>query len=96
MSASSKKDGAKFENPGTYKIVVQGELTQNWSDRLAGMRITTTHPDDAAPATTLVGHLRDQAQLSGILNTLYELHRPILSVELLDNKGQKNTRGERG
>jgi hypothetical protein len=31
--------------------------------------------------------VRDQAELSGVLNTLYELHLPILSVECL--KGEK-------
>jgi hypothetical protein len=35
--------------------------------------------------TTLAGRLIDQAELSGVLNTLYELHLPILSVEYLKN-----------
>jgi hypothetical protein len=34
--------------------------------------------------TILEGHLPDQAALSGILNTLYEMHLPLLSVENLD------------
>lgn len=33
--------------------------------------------------TTLVGRVRDQAALAGILNSLYEMHLPILSVENL-------------
>jgi hypothetical protein len=42
--------------------------------------------------TTLTGRLRDQAELSGVLNGLYELHLPILSVEFLseDNDAQKD------
>jgi hypothetical protein len=28
--------------------------------------------------------MRDQADLAGVLNTLYELHLPLLSVEYLD------------
>jgi hypothetical protein len=31
----------------------------------------------------LVGHLREQAELAGVLNTLYELHLTLLSVEIL-------------
>ena len=81
MSRSLQKDRIKFEKPGTYKIVVQGILTENWSDRLAGMRIATNNTEDEAPATTLIGHLRDQTQLNGVLNSLYDLHLPILSVE---------------
>jgi hypothetical protein len=33
--------------------------------------------------TTLVGEMEDQAALAGVLNTLYELHLPLLSVEFL-------------
>jgi len=39
-----------------------------------------------SPVTILVGHLPDQAALSGVLNTLYEMHLPLLSVENLDEK----------
>jgi hypothetical protein len=31
--------------------------------------------------STLEGELRDQAALTGVLNSLYELHLPVLSVE---------------
>jgi hypothetical protein len=47
------------------------------------MVITASSEDDDVYVTTLVGKLRDQAQLSGVLNTLYELHLPILLVECL-------------
>ena len=33
-----------------------------------------------------VGQLRDQAELAGVLNTLYELHLVLLSVECLEGK----------
>ena len=33
--------------------------------------------------TTLTGRLKDQAMLTGVLNGLYELHLPILSVKIL-------------
>ena len=36
--------------------------------------------------TILIGHLKDQAALSGVLNALYDLHLPVISVELLDEK----------
>jgi hypothetical protein len=35
---------------------------------------------------TLVGRLKDQAELSGVLNTLYEMHLPLLSVEILSDE----------
>ncbi len=36
--------------------------------------------------TTLVGLLRDQAGLSGVLNSLYGLHLPILKVEVVNRE----------
>ena len=33
---------------------------------------------------TLVGRLRDQAELSGVLDSLYGLHLPILKVGVAD------------
>ena len=83
MAAKKDIEGKKFEKPGKYRIDVEGRLGGHWSNRLGGMLITTFDSEDKAPVTTLVGHLRDQTQLSGVLNSLYELHLPILLVEYL-------------
>jgi hypothetical protein len=72
---------ARFQKAGIYLIEVEGNLDDRWSERLAGMRISTYRSKSETSVTRLVGHLRDQAQLSGVLNSLYELHLPILLVE---------------
>jgi hypothetical protein len=72
-----------------YRIVVQGLLSKEWSDRLAGMVIRTTVPDGTRPQTTLVGPIQDQAELSGVLDTLYGLHLSILKVEVVRNRSRK-------
>ena len=88
MAAIQHIGKVDFEKPGKYRIDVRGQLDDRWSDRLGGMRITKSGSEDESHVTTLVGHLRDQAQLSGVLNSLYELHLPILLVEFLqDNNG---------
>ena len=69
-----------FDRPATYQISVQGLIDPNWSDRLAGMTIGLITAEACPPVTTLKGELRDQAALVGVLNTLYELHLPVLSV----------------
>ena len=71
----------EFGGPATYRIVVKGALDDHWSDRLAGMAISVAESESGSPQTTLVGPLRDQAQLNGVLETLYDLHLPILRVE---------------
>ncbi len=63
-----------------YRIEVQGELSEKWVDRLGSMKITIDRSDEQYPRTCLEGPVRDQAALSGILNPLYELHLPVLSV----------------
>ena len=65
----------------SYRICAQGALDASWSDRLGGMRITTCRREGYAPVTMLIGPLRDQAALLGVLNSLYDLHLPLVSVE---------------
>jgi hypothetical protein len=65
---------------GSYAIRVQGRLDATWSDQLGGMRITVAGSGRHS-VTILVGRLTDQAALLGVLNTLYELGLPLLSVE---------------
>ena len=72
-----------FDSPATYRISVQGRIPARWCDRLEGMTITERSPEAEPPVTTLLGELADQAALAGVLNTLYELHLPVLSVERL-------------
>ena len=74
-----------FGGTATYRIVVKGELGPEWSGRLAGLAITTTEQTGESPHTVLVGVLRDQAELNGVLETLYSLHLPILRVEQVEN-----------
>jgi hypothetical protein len=80
MVNRSVKNAIPFDRPATYQIRVQGSIDPEWSDRLAGMTIRLTAEEACPPVTTLKGELSDQATLAGVLNTLYELHLPVLSV----------------
>ena len=86
MDKSEHLDGFAFEKPGVYRIRVFGELDQEWSDRLSGMSIKVQTKEGRTPITFLEGSLRDQADLMGILSTLYEFHMAILSVECLSKE----------
>lgn len=83
MTKNSNEKHVKLWTPATYYIKVQGYLDESRSDFLGGMTIITASQGDQGEVTTLVGRLRDQAELSGVLNTLYEFHLRILSVECL-------------
>ena len=75
---------ANFTTPGNYRVEVQGPLRPDWNDRFGAMRIISSETDNAV--TVLQGNVSDQAELAGILNTLYELHLSLLSVQYLGNE----------
>ena len=75
----------EFDRPATYRIRVQGHLDADSADWIAGMRVATRPPADAPPETMLTGRIRDQAQLSGLLNGLSRRGLQLLSVELIDD-----------
>ena len=72
-----------FDRPAIYHICVQGVVAPSLSERLEGMKIQLSTVGEYR-VTTLDGELRDQAALAGVLNTLYELHLPILMVMRLN------------
>jgi len=83
MSIEPFGENLRFENPATYRIRVTGHIDDSLSGQLGGMVITRAFTGDGRPMTILVGHVSDQAALSGVLNELYELHLPLLTVESL-------------
>jgi hypothetical protein len=93
MSNTSNRKHFKLWSAASYRIEVEGYVDESWSDSLGGMRVTTRKREDQSTVTTLVGQVRDQAELRGVLNSLYELHLPVLSVEMLE---EVNGAGEGG
>ena len=79
-----------FSAPGYYRIEVQGHLSQDWFDRFGAMQVDEYSQEADDDVTVLQGRVSDQAQLSGILNTLYELHLPLLAVEYLGDQPSPN------
>jgi hypothetical protein len=84
MLKEKNRKSFPFNRSGNYRIRVLGSLDESWSKRLYGFRITAVNiKDQEGPVTELVGKVRDQAELSGVLETLYEAHFTLLSVEML-------------
>jgi hypothetical protein len=73
-----------MKNPARYRIRINGHLDANWLDRLSDMKVITIGEGDTPEMTTLEGRLIDQAALIGVLNTLYDLGLPLVSVEYLE------------
>ena len=84
LSKSSMPPMPSMQYPSTYRIRINGHLDTSWSDRLSGMTVTIIGGKDTPETTTLEGRLLDQAALTGVINTLYDLGLPLVSVECLD------------
>ena len=74
----------RLHTPATYCLRLKGTLDQSWSEQLGGMTIATVKIEGGGHVTTLTGRLLDQAALLGVLNSVYNLGLPLLSVECLD------------
>ena len=78
-------DRIRLSTPCRYRIEVQGEVRPNWADRLGGMRVLPSTLVAGNKVTVLEGRVSDQAELAGILNTLYAHHLPLLAVQCLES-----------
>lgn len=84
MATPRNGSDLKFSSPANYRICVKGYLDDSWSDRLVGMTIANQVSQAESPVSTLCGAVRDQTELLGLLNSIYEMHLPLLSIELLN------------
>jgi hypothetical protein len=64
-----------------YRLVVDGELSDDLGQAFEGMSLSREHG-----TTVLVGPIRDQAQLHGLLQRFSELGLTLLSVSELERK----------
>lgn len=75
-----------FSAPGLYRIEVQGHLPSGWVGRLGAMKRFSPSMESDNEVTFLQGKVSDQAELAGILNSLYELQLRLLSVQYLGDE----------
>ena len=68
--------------PDHCRIDVLGDLTP-WKGRLGQLRMSSGIDHRYGKVTSLRGPAQDQADLFGILNTIYELHLPLLLFRAL-------------
>ena len=90
MPKAKGRKSFSFNRPGIYRIRVIGFLEESWSGKIGRFRITAgSLKDQEGPVMELVGKVRDQAELYGVLKTLYEFHLTLLSVEMLEDDKSK-------
>lgn len=85
MDNQSIAEALKFTSPATYQIIIKGFIDESWSDRLCGMAIVHMSIKCGFPITKIHGQVLDQAELIGVLNGIFDMHLPILSLSLEGN-----------
>ena len=83
MIPKNHLENLNMKGAAYYRIRVRGELNENMSDRLEGMHIENSYRKDGRAETVLEGRLNDQSALSGVLNTLYDMHLPVVSADCI-------------
>ena len=63
--------------PSRYRITVRGRLSDRFVAALDGLSLESPHGGDSV----LLGEVRDQAQLYGVLNRLRDLGIELVRVE---------------
>jgi len=66
-----------------YRIEIEGELGETWSDWFNGMSLSVAGDP---PVTTLTGPVPDQAALRGLLNKIWDLNLVLVSVCTLGDR----------
>ena len=75
----------RIDRGGAYQIKIEGHLDGGWSERLGGMQIV----HDEGGNTLLRGVIPDQSALHGILAQIRDLGLVLVSLNLMDNDGDK-------
>lgn len=80
-----------LDDPVWYEIAVAGQVEEDWSDWVAAKIVATTQ--SGLPVSTISGTF-DQAALHGMLERLYSLGFPLISVNRVVGDGDNASTGE--
>ena len=83
------EDITEFKGPAIYCIKIKGVIDQRYAGYFGDMIISTDKKEEGQTTSKLTGKIKDQADLMGVLNALYNLHLPIVSIQTLDEKSGK-------
>ena len=72
----------KFSHPGNYQIQVLGSVPPKLWDFFNGETDQVSEDGDGKVTTSLKIYVRDQAELTGLINMLYEWRLVLLSVRM--------------
>ena len=81
MSQTLDKE-IRFSQPGNYHIQVLGSVPPMLWDYFEGETDQVSEDENGTVTTTLKMHVRDQAELTGLINMLYDWRLVLLFVKM--------------
>ena len=83
MARSEMDQSITVDQPGIYRIKIQGRLSEGAIRRFDEMAVSIEPNAAGVPITTLTGQITDQAALHGIVARIRDLGLPLILVELI-------------
>jgi len=74
-----------LDGPATYRLCLLGHVSVDWSDWLTDATVTIEEDQ-----TLVVGAIRDQAALFGLLSYVRDLGMPLVSVEFAPSRKEND------
>lgn len=81
MSVSIHKQ-IKFYEPGNYRLQIQGSVPSDFWNFFEGRVEKVASGRNGMVRTTLELHVRDQVELSGIINLIHDRRLVLLSINI--------------
>ena len=73
-----------MNTPLVYQIRVKGHLDETWIDWFSPLVVLNAENGEA----TLTGEARDQAELAGVLNRIFDLNLTLLAVNRITDPAE--------
>ena len=83
MTRNEKDQSITIDQPGIYRIKIQGRLSEGTIRSFDEMVVAVKTNAAGAPITTITGKISDQAALHGIVARIRDLGLPLILVELV-------------
>ena len=78
------KPAPQFSAQALYSLKVSGKVKESWNDQIGPLEISQKTTTEGNYETTLLFKTRDQAELIGFVNSIYEMHLPILALTRIE------------
>ena len=89
INTMEPKTSKQSKEAPQYRIVVQGELNDSWSEWLGDVSLDRFNRIYGSSQTTILSEIPDQAALRDLLNKIWDLNLILISV----NRQEKTSNG---